>query len=115
MVRARLHNIQHLVNILVSIFSHNSEGSKQLSSQKLSLLFTSEVSQWHEDSSWLPRSINFWNFVVLERFAAPKDFGAVELKNSINVRLDLRIVPGKDWADSEILKVTLLSLRLPGL
>jgi len=112
-VRARLHNIQNLVNIIVAIFCHDSEGSKQFGCQKLSLGCTSEVSQRHKDCSWLPCSVNCWDGVVLKWFATKENFGAVKLKNCINVSLNLSVVPGEDWANSQVFEVTLFSLSLP--
>jgi len=88
-----LHDFQNLVNIVVTIFNHKGEGSEHLSRQQLSLLRDLEVLKGHEDASGLVRTIDSGDFVVLERDTAPQDLGAVELKDGINVSLDLLVVP----------------------
>ena len=77
MVWAGLHNVQNLVNIVVSVVSDQSEWSKQFSSQQSSLLLLSKVLKWHVNCSWLIRTVAIWNRVVLQWVAAPEQFGAI--------------------------------------
>jgi len=93
MVRNTLHNVKNLLDILVSVFSNNLEGSKKLSSEQLELLGTSEVFQRNIDSSWVVRTVLSRDRVVSKRHATPQNLSSIEFQNSVDMCLNFFVTP----------------------
>ena len=53
--------------------------------------------------------------MVLKRRASPKEFGTFKFENCVKMLLNSFVIPGKNWTNSEVLKVTLGCLVLHGL
>ena len=92
-VRCALKDIQYRINLSIGILGHHLEWSKQLSCQQLSLCLGTEMLEWHKDSSGLVSSILLWNGVTLQWCTSKENLSAIKLQNSIQVSLDLLIVP----------------------
>lgn len=66
----------------------------------------------NKDSSGLISSILFRNLMVFQGVSSEDNFGAVELKASIDVSLDSIVVPSQNGTACEVIKTTLAGLSL---
>ena len=103
-------DIEHGVDLGIPILRHDLERSEQLGRQELSLPLAAEVLEGHEDGRGLPSAVTRWNGVALERSTSKENLSAIQLKNSINVRLDCFVGPSEDWPDRQVLQASLLRL-----
>ena len=102
MVRKSFQNFKKIIDISVSVLNNNLKWAEQLSCDKSSLLCTSEMLQRNLDCSRLIRSVNRWDRVISQWGSSEEKLSTVKLKDSVNVALDLLVVPRDDWAEREI-------------
>ena len=107
MVGQSLQDLEQVVKVFVSVLNDNLEWSKQFGGNQVSLLFTSEMLDWHLDSSWFIGSVACWNSMVSEWDTTEEELSPIKFEASVDVRLNLLIVPGDDWPNSQILKISL--------
>lgn len=105
-----LQDFEEVIKVFVSIFDNDLEWAEQFGGDQVSLLFTSEVLNWHLDSSGLVRSIALWNSMVSEWDTTEEEFSTIKFETGVNMSLNLLIVPSNNWPNSQILKLSLGSL-----
>jgi len=105
----QLHDLRELAG---SVLGDDLERAEQFGGQQLSLPGVVEMLQRHLDCSGLIGAILGWDTVVLQRGSTEQELGSIESKDSVNMSLDLVVVPGEDRADGEVLQVSLGGLSL---
>lgn len=110
MMRQLLQDFEQVFKVFVSVFNDDLEWTEQFGGDQVSLLFTSKMLNWHLDSSGLVRTIACWNSMVSEWDTTEEEFSTIKFETSVNMSLDLLVVPGNNWPDSQILKLSLCGL-----
>ena len=59
---------------------------------------------------WLKCAITGGDLMIFQRMSTEENFGTFKLENSIEVSLDSLVVPGENWANSEVLEAATASL-----
>ncbi len=113
MMRHSFENVLDIVNLILPVLCDNLEWSEQFGCQQFELLVRAEVLKRHEDSSRLIRTINLGNVMLFgQGFSSEQNFGSLKFKDSVDMGLNLFVVPRKDRPDREVLQVSLGCLRL---
>lgn len=107
MVWQLLQDFEQVFKVLVSILNNDLEWTKQFGGDQVPLLLTSEVLNRHLDCSGFIRSIAFWNSVVSEWDTTEEEFCTIKFEDGVNMSLDLLVIPGDNWTNSQILKLSL--------
>ena len=66
----------------------------------------------HKDSGWLESAIYLWDSVSLQWGTTEENLGSIEFKDGIQVCLNLLIIPGEHWPNSQVFERSLGSLGL---